>query len=183
MLHRRTRDLGNRPLTGRSSGRSPAARLAAITAAVLMVLLASCSGSSDAAPKANSNPANSNGEVGLIPANTSPGRAGSDGSSPPTTTGQGLPTEPPSYAKGLFEAWKAGNKLEAARYGDNATLLNLFAQTYAASDGWKGPNCSAVNGVSTCTWTAKDGRTLDLMLRNDELGNERAVSNAELKAK
>ncbi len=97
-------------------------------------------------------------------------------STAPTTTVDGLPADPLTYANRLFEAWRTGDRTTAGQLATDTALTDLFAHAWSAKDGWKGPSCSADQGVSTCTWTGTGKNRLSMELPNRELGRHGAVT-------
>ncbi len=155
--------------------------VAATVLAVVTVVGGCSSGSSGSSAGGKASPSTTQGQGDVfIPSGRGTLSTGGDdsGSRPSTTVGQGLPADPLTYAKSMFAAWRDANQLEAARYGDQPSVTSLFAKTYSKSDAWTGPTCQASKGISTCTWSAKDGSKLTIKLRNEGLGDEKAVTEA-----
>ncbi|MGI9119966.1 MAG: hypothetical protein ACR2G7_07590, partial [Acidimicrobiales bacterium] len=174
--------LGFRAMSMPSPRRTRRLAMAGVALTSSLILLAACSGgSSGSSANGKGGATAGNQGIGLIPSGRSTqGSSGATtGTQPSTTAGQGLPADPLTYGKALFDAWRTANQPEAGRYATAPAITTLFAQTYARTDDWQGPTCQGMNGTSTCTWMAKSGRKLQVELRNSDLGNPMAVTQVK----
>jgi peptidoglycan hydrolase-like protein with peptidoglycan-binding domain len=68
--------------------------------------------------------------------------------------------DPQTAAKGVFSAWEAHNRDQAARNATPAAVNQIFAKTFSAGEGWSFENCGAAAGTIFCTWKRSNGHLL-----------------------
>lgn len=148
-------------------------------AAIAVVLAAlggmGCSSKSDApaptttaSPAPGTSPATSSATA--APATAPPGTAGTSATSAPSTapttqqatSTTGVPSTPEDYARGLYEAWRRGDKNTADTLGTPDAVNALFA--YEPTD-FTFQDCQGAAGSTICTFTAGVG-AIEMRVRN-----------------
>jgi hypothetical protein len=95
--------------------------------------------------------------------------------SPPATTQPAAPTTvafPPitndtaSYAKYLFVAWQNNSQQAAAQVASQDAINQMFSQAYSVQNPYTFGMCNPAAGSVFCTWTAQNGATITMTVRN-----------------
>jgi hypothetical protein len=66
----------------------------------------------------------------------------------------------------LFDAWKAGNRTQAAATATPTAVDQIFAKAYTWSSGWFFNQCDGVAGSTYCTWIDNTEGRLELRIDN-----------------
>ena len=91
---------------------------------------------------------------------------------PPSSTTLPGPTNPEGLARGLYDAWKAGDRAAAARYATPSAVNEVFARPFkqvqtnaGPTDQYKFKDCQvqASGSAGVCTFTAQDSE-LDMTI-------------------
>jgi hypothetical protein len=88
------------------------------------------------------------------------------GSTPTTASLPVITNDPESYAKYLFAAWQAGNQQAANMVASGDAVSQMFAQAYQSSNPYTFGMCGPAAGSVYCTWTAQNGGTITMAVRN-----------------
>ena len=74
-----------------------------------------------------------------------------------TTQPAGPPTTPEAAAKGLFDAWKRGDRDGASRFAKPGPISELFAHPNTGDTPYDDQGCSPQGGQFICAWTYPGG--------------------------
>ena len=94
------------------------------------------------------------------PAPTTTARAPTTVSLPPLTN------DTQSYAMYLFAAWQNDNRSAAAQVASAEAVGQMFSQAYSAQNPYTFGACNPAAGSVYCTWTAPNGPTITMTVRN-----------------
>ena len=106
---------------------------------------------------------------------------------PPSSTTLPGPTNPEGLARGLFDAWKAGDRGAAARFATPSAVNEVFARPFkqvqtnaGPTDQYKFKDCQvqASGSAGVCTFTAQDSE-LDMTIGTSGAGRPLAVTGVK----
>jgi hypothetical protein len=118
--------------------------------------------------------------VALIVAVAIVASSGGGGSHATTTTTVPAPStsppvnaDPQGYAVALYNAWKAGDRVAAAKVASPQAVNLMFATPYQAQPSTSGPvdpysfeGCQGAAGSTICSWQASGLGTISMRVRN-----------------
>jgi hypothetical protein len=92
---------------------------------------------------------------------------------PPTTTTPPVNADPQGFAVSLFNAWKSGDRVGAARVASPQAVSQMFAVPYQPQSSTSGPvdpysfqGCQGAAGSEICSWQASGLSTITMRVRN-----------------
>ena len=92
---------------------------------------------------------------------------------PAPTTSSPVNADPQGYAVALYNAWKAGDRVAAAKVAAPQAVNLMFATPYQAQPSTSGPvdpysfeGCQGAAGSTICSWQASGLGTISMRVRN-----------------
>jgi hypothetical protein len=151
----------------------------------LLVVAASC-GDDEGASTTTTEASTSTTAAETTTSTTSTPPATTVPTSTPTTaaTGQGMPTDPESYAVAFVEAWAAGDHERALELGTSAAVDTIFAYDSGGPGLWSLVQCEGAAGSSYCTFSAGGDPTIVVRVGNEAAsqGMPGAVSEVQVES-